>query len=335
MKKMRKTSLTEALNALTEGHRVFAPTGEAERLAFTLIDAENAQEANLIGLPVLPPKEMLLPRSETLYSIGLGSGEVSQPEKAEKTVLFGIRPCDARAIVNLDNAFLEKTYVDSAYADRREQLTLVSLACATIPERTCFCDSMGGSPQGVEGADMMLTDTKDGETWLVTALTGKGKAIEELWMEAGLLNEAGKLTAAKSPSCTLKAGKPDDLAEKLANAFEDPAWTGLSEACIGCGTCSFICPTCYCFDMNMEKRGGKAAQFRCWDCCMFSDYSRMAGGHDPRPTKKERLRNRYLHKLSYFDERYGRTLCVGCGRCLAKCPAGLDIVSVIEWGGTL
>jgi len=332
--KLQKTSLPEALNTLIKDHCVFAPAGEAERLAFTPINAENTQDVNLTGLSVLPPKELIFPRSETLYSVDLGTGDVTQPEEAKKTVIFGIRPCDARGIVNLDNAFLEKTYVDGAYADKREKLTIVTLACQEIPDRACFCDSMGGGPHDAEGSDLLMTDTKDGEAWLVSAHTDKGKAVEELWKAAGLLDDAGKTAAVKPPSCTLKVDKPKDLAKKLANAFEDPAWAGFSEACIGCGACSYICPTCYCFDMDMEKRG-EASQFRCWDCCMFSDYSRMAGGHNPRPTKKERLRNRYMHKLSYFDERYGRTLCVGCGRCLAKCPAGLDIVSVIEWGGTL
>ena len=330
---LQKTALADALKALMEEYIVYAPTGEAERQSFRRIDAGGVSDVNLDGLPLLPPKELLFPRSETLYSVDLDSAEVSQPVQAGNAVLFGVRPCDARSIVNLDCAFLEKGYTDSAYADRREKLTVVALACDVIPARTCFCDSMGGGPADAEGADILLSETKDVNAWLVSALTEKGRAIEELWLRSSLLLAAGKNTAAKSPACTLKVETSADLAASLKAAFEDPAWASFSEACIGCGTCSYICPTCYCFDIDMDVRGSEANEFRCWDCCMFSDYSRMAGGHNPRPTKKERLRNRYLHKLSYFEERYGRMLCVGCGRCIAKCPAGLDIASVIEWGG--
>jgi len=329
-----KTDVAAALTALLQGYEVFAPTGEAERQMFTRIDAENAQNINISGLTVLPPKELLFPRSETLFSVDLNNGDVKQPGFGTRTVLFGVRPCDARSILNLDCAFLEKGYIDTAYADKRENLTTIALACSEIPHITCFCDSMGGRPDGTEGADILLSDTKTGDSWLVTVVSDKGRVIEELWNEKKLLSDTDT-AAAKTPKCTLKINKSKDLAKKLTSAFEDPAWTRFSEACIGCGTCSYICPTCYCFDIATEKRGNEAGEFRCWDCCMFSDYSRMAGGHDPRPTKKERLRNRYLHKLAYFDERYGRTLCVGCGRCISKCPAGLDIASVIEWGGSL
>lgn len=332
---LKKDALADALGALLDGYSVFAPTGEGERQAFTRVGPEGFGGINLEGAPVLSPKELLFPRSETLFGVDLSTGDISTQEPTGESVLFGVRPCDARSIANLDCVFLENGYTDTPYAARRAGLTVISLACAKIPFRTCFCDSVGGGPADAEGADALLTETKSGNGWLIVPTTGKGRRIEELWRKAGVLSGPGRNAAAGTPSCTLRPGKPDGLHQKLAAAFEDPAWARFSEACIGCGACSFICPTCYCFDIDSETRGGIADEFRCWDCCMFSDYSRMAGGHDPRPTKKERLRNRYLHKLAYFDERYGRTLCVGCGRCISKCPAGLDIASVIEWGGTL
>jgi len=333
VKKMQKTSLQDAIGALMADYKVLAPTGEAERQAFTRV--ADAQDINLRGLPLLPPKELLFPRSETLYSVDLKSNDIYQHAEAEKTVLFGVRPCDAKSFVNLDLAFLEKGYTDIAYADKREKLTVIALTCSEIQARTCFCDSMGGGPGNAEGADVLLAETKNGNAWLVSAFTDKGRVVLELWEKAGLLADAGKTAAAQPPACTLRIKAPKDLSSRLIAAFEDPAWVRFSEACIGCGACSYVCPTCYCFDIDAEKNGNEATQFRCWDCCLFSDYSRMAGGHNPRPTKKERLRNRYLHKLAYFDERYGRQLCVGCGRCISKCPAGLDIASIIEWGGTL
>ena len=353
-KKLKKSALADALAALLPGGALFAPAGEAERQAFSKIETGSIDSINLRGLPVISPKELLFPRSETLYGVGLVSGEIAEPESPGKTVLFGVRPCDARAIANLDSAFLEQGYTDSAYAQRREATTIIALACPEIASPSCFCDSMGGSPASPEGADVLLRETADGEAWLVSFLSEKGKAVEALWQEAGVLDEpdaepsAAPANApdvkpaaeadskpAEPPACTLKVEKPADLAGRLIAAFDDPIWARFSEACIGCGTCSYICPTCYCFDIDSETSGAVSEQFRCWDCCMFSDYSRMAGGHNPRPTKKERLRNRYLHKLAYFDERYEKTLCVGCGRCISKCPAALDIADIIEWGGQL
>ena len=121
-----------------------------------------------------------------------------------------------------------------------------------------------------------------------------------------------------------------DLSTKLKGMFEHPIWDEVSKPCMGCGTCTYVCPTCYCFDIGSDNHGAEGTKFRCWDSCMFSDYARMAGGHDPRPSKKERVRNRYMHKLSYFNERYGTTLCVGCGRCVSKCPSGMDITDFIN-----
>ena len=334
-KLLGRTSLPAALGALLTDFVVFAPTGEAERHAFSRMDLECLDRLNMTGAPLLPPKELLFPRSETLFSVDLATGGIQEPEHIIDTILFGVRPCDARSIVNLDRVFLEEGYIDSAYASRRERLTVIALACTDIPNRTCFCDSMGGGPADAEGADILFTETSGGDAWLVSFHTEKGRRLVALWQTAEVLSEPGRTAAAKPRPCTLQIDRPDDLAAKLTAAFEDPSWARFSEACLGCGTCSYICPTCYCFDIDAETRGDTAHEFRCWDCCMFSDYSRMAGGHDPRPTKKERLRNRYLHKLAYFDERYGRTLCVGCGRCISKCPAGLDIASVIEWGGAL
>jgi ferredoxin len=333
MKLLKKSELDKALAALIRNYTVFAPAHKDERLSFTKLGADDIKYVNLSGLPVVSPKDLLLPRSETLFGVGLKTGDVSIPEPAGPAVLFCARPCDVRGFVNLDSVFIGDDYTDTAYEKRRESLAVITLARTEIPSPACFCESMGGGPDSAEGADVFLQETKDGVAWLVSFITEKGAQIEKIWEEAGILSAPGKAKAAPCGDVPLKVEKPADLAKTLKDAFSDPMWARFSEACIGCGVCSFICPTCYCFDIDAETKKDTAEEFRCWDCCLFSDYSRMAGGHDPRPTKKERLRNRYLHKLSYFDERYGKTLCVGCGRCISKCPAGLDITSVIEWGG--
>ena len=159
-------------------------------------------------------------------------------------------------------------------------------------------------------------------------MTEKGKDL--LDKIASICAENGAEEAVRDVSCSLKIEKDPELDKKLSKMFEHPIWDKITKGCIGCGTCTFVCPTCYCFDIDNENYGAEGCKYRCWDSCMFSDYTRMAGGANPRPTKKERLRNRYMHKLSYFNERYGETLCVGCGRCIENCPAHLDISEFIE-----
>jgi ferredoxin len=296
---------------------------------------------------------LLFPRSERLYTYDTKTGAVATPSPGGNIVLVGIRPCDVRGIERLDKVFLGEEYADPYYRDRRENLTMVALAC-NEPEATCFCDSIGGDPCHAPGADIVMKDV--GDAFALAIGTERGERAKSLIASfikededrpdaspgsSALNNEERPGTSSDSSAlnneerpgavpaqCSLKIESPDDLHEKLIASFDDPMWESLSEACLGCGCCSYICPTCYCFDIGRDNSGSAGAAFRCWDSCMFSDYSRMAGGHNPRPTKKERLRNRYLHKLAYFTERHGEALCVGCGRCIDKCPSCLDITNV-------
>ena len=118
--------------------------------------------------------------------------------------------------------------------------------------------------------------------------------------------------------------------EVLMKVFDSDKWEGLSEACLGCGTCTFVCPTCQCYDIKDFDTGHEIKRFRCWDSCMYSDFTKMAHGN-PRLTQKERFRQRFMHKLVYFPaNNNGEYGCVGCGRCLSKCPISMNIVKVAK-----
>ena len=118
--------------------------------------------------------------------------------------------------------------------------------------------------------------------------------------------------------------------DHLMEKFNDPQWADLSRACLGCGTCTFVCPTCQCYDVRDFDTGSGIQRYRCWDSCMFSDFTLMAHGTN-RPTQVERFRQRFMHKLVYFPSKNdGLYSCVGCGRCLEKCPQSLNIVKIIK-----
>lgn len=275
----------------------------------------------------LPPKDLLFPQSQKMYHYGVnteGTMFVNPIIESGEQVLFGVRPCDMRSIECLDDVFFTKGYVDEYYEAKRAKLLTVALACSE-PNETCFCESVEASPNAAPGADIMLRDC--GDAFSVTAQTEKGEtALAGSW--AAFLTEGE--AAPQDAHCTLSVDTTDMEERFAALVDSDELWDAFSLKCLNCGTCTFICPSCYCFDIDQENRCKEGVRFRCWDSCMFSEYTEMAGGHNPRPEKRDRVNNRFMHKLSYFEDRYGKVLCVGCGRCMDHCPVGIDITTLIE-----
>jgi ferredoxin len=122
----------------------------------------------------------------------------------------------------------------------------------------------------------------------------------------------------------------EGAADKLSSSFDDPAWQSLHEKCLGCATCAFVCPTCHCFDIQDENKCGKGRRVRLWDSCQLCLFTLHTSGHNPRPSGKERLRQRVMHKFNYFKTNNGQIACVGCGRCIRECPVNMDIRQIIS-----
>jgi len=122
----------------------------------------------------------------------------------------------------------------------------------------------------------------------------------------------------------------DHMAASTSYDWNHPIWIDLAQKCLGCGVCAFLCPTCHCFDIQDCMKGTQGSRFRCWDTCQFEKFTLMGAGHNPRPSKKERTRQRVFHKFKYSVERYRILGCVGCGRCIAACPVNIDVRQVIK-----
>jgi sulfhydrogenase subunit beta (sulfur reductase) len=252
-------------------------------------------------------------------------------EESEDFVVFGVRACDVRSFDVLDNVFLADP-VDTQYETRRKHGTIVSIACGR-PGETCFCQSFG-IDAAKPGGDVQTWHV--GDDFFLEPLTEKGeKLIDSV---KSLLTDGDQAVVdsvvnaihtilGKLPLAGLK---PQDLRDKELETFNSPVWDELSSHCLGCGSCTFVCPTCQCFDIEDFDNGKQIQRYRCWDSCMYNEFTMMAAG-TPRKTQKERFRQRFMHKLVYYPiKNDGMYSCVGCGRCLRKCPIQMNIVKVMK-----
>lgn len=284
---------------------------------------------------VRSPKDFFFPQTEDLMEFkteGKNIEIIDTRKVSEDFVIFGIRACDVRAFDVLDKVFLVDP-VDSYYATKREHGIIVSMAC-TRPSETCFCQSFGIDATNPQGD---VVSWKTDKYVYFEKKTEKGeKFISAI---ASLLEECGdeEVEAQKAASGEIMKKLP--LADLDVSRFGDgktdeffnrPEWAKLSESCLACGTCTFVCPTCQCYDIKDFKTGKGVIRYRCWDSCMYSEFTKMSAGQ-PRLSQKERFRQRFMHKLVYFPTNNdGMFSCVGCGRCLSRCPINMNIVKVMK-----
>ena len=334
MYQIKKENLNALYAAIAAENDLFLPVKAAGQTNFGLYT--EAAEVDIDTLKTVKSgKDIFFPQSETLYKVRREEGKFAiEGESPRQTpfVVFGIRGCDVKALAVLDKVFLSDP-VDSYYAARRQMGTIVSLACGK-PATSCFCKVFGVDCAEPEG---------DVVTWLVgdtlywEAKTQKGEQLTE---KLSSLLEKADDAAVETEKAAIRA-----IVEKLpysklslekwgaaaADAnFDSPIWEEMFKPCLACGTCTFVCPTCQCYDIKDYTTAGGVQRYRCWDSCMYSDFTMMAHGNN-RNSQMQRFRQRFMHKLAYFPaNNEGMFSCVGCGRCVDKCPSHLNIVKVIK-----
>jgi ferredoxin len=329
---MQKTITEQNLRALidlllTEGKRVIGP-----KQAGTMVLYEPLAAGSDLSLGVLPrrsAKEAFFPLSEPLLSYARDKDGVRVTDVDTglfpETVLVGALPCDAAAPRIMDAVF-SWDYQDEFYLQRRRQTTIIGLACVSADD-ACFCTMVGLSPTETKGSDLFLTPLEGGG-YACQGVTDKGEALFIHYPELFDTAAAGK----PLPPAMPEGGSVDLVKVKtwLDGHFEDAIWEGAATRCLGCGACAFICPACHCFDIVDEGTESAGTRRKNWDACAFGKFTGHASGHNPRDLQNKRYRNRFMHKFKYYDDKFGQTLCTGCGRCVRACPVGIDIKEILE-----
>ena len=334
---LSKDNLSKLLAETLNKYRVYGPVENDDIAVFDKIEKPSDIKLDFLNSRV-PPKEIMFHQTETMFRFTPGTKAKIDPVKMddEVTVIFGIRPCDAKSFTILDSVF-QGDYEDPYYLTRRKNTTLIGLSC-TAPALNCFCTSFDDSPASSDYVDVLFTDI--GDKYYVEVITEKGqkfiKNSGKLFKSATETDtKKKKEIGKKSIDAISRHQKNKGISEKLEKIFEHPFWKEIASKCLGCGTCTYLCPTCHCFDIQDETSSTRGARIRVWDTCMNPEYTLHASGHNPRPARTNRIRNRVYHKYNYYPKNFDVVACVGCGRCVDKCPVNIDIIEIVSKAGEL
>ena len=334
MYKIAKENLSALFRKIAENQELYVPVKTGNQVNFGAWSKEAEVDLDTLKT-VKSPKDAFFPQSENLYTCVRDGKKLSvEPEalKEQDFVVFGMKACDVRGIEVLDKVFLADP-VDSFYAARREHGTIVAMACKE-PEETCFCNVFG-IDCAEPSADVAVWMTEEELYWKSLTergetLTGQVKELLSDTIEEKVEEQKQSIRAIMEKLPNAQMSLEGWNGEALKEKFDSPLWEELYKPCLACGTCTFVCPTCQCYDIKDYDTGHGIKRYRCWDSCMYSDFTMMAHGNN-RTSQMQRFRQRFMHKLVYFPANNdGMYSCVGCGRCLEKCPSSLNIVKVIK-----
>ncbi len=335
--KIDKTQWKQGIDRLSESYLLFGPVKENNVAVFETLESGRYPEMEQPDT-VLSPKSILFPQSEKILEADLdelkADHHIMKRPKTDDTprAVLGIRPYDAKAVLLVKLNFDTEEYKDPDWLDALKKTTFAGLA-VNLPSIHDFSTQAGSGPFEEAGLDILLVDC--GTYYYAKVITEKGEALVKV---AGFNETADSESAPaiidgmkkKAENCITADVVTRELTEKaVLDLYEAPFWENLAFSCINCGTCTFVCPTCWCFDIQDETHGKSCSRFRNWDSCMSPLFTLHGSGHNPRGDKISRVRQRFMHKLKYFPDKYQEgIMCVGCGRCVKHCPVNIDIRTV-------
>jgi ferredoxin len=254
-------------------------------------------------------------------------------EPPPRLALIGARSCDLHALAIQDRTFLNDAHSDPDYAARRCDVFVVAVQCGEAGG-TCFCVSMGTGPRATAGFDLALTELLDGgHRFLVEIGTVRGAALVERLASMPASDDdrrAADAVVAHAAATMGRRMETDGIKELLYRNAEHPRWDEVATRCLACANCTLVCPTCFCSTVDdvTDLTGDHAERWRTWDSCFTPDHSYLHGG-SVRASTRSRYRQWLTHKLASWIDQFGTSGCVGCGRCIAWCPVGIDITEEV------
>ncbi|OWZ84341.1 4Fe-4S dicluster domain-containing protein [Natranaerobius trueperi] len=335
------SNLLEVFKNLESEYEVYCPVKQDDTETFVPVNQTNVNDSQDLkeilskNEPTsFPLKSFLFPDSETFLEFQREKDKVEfsvTKGKELSRVILGGKPCDVESFKMIDMVFLDEP-VDTFYQDNRDKTILISSVC-NEKGPNCLCDDFGINRTAPEMADILLitgekTTANTDEIYLKST-SEKGEKLIEKLTEFDSVEETGEVEINKVESSEEELSA-ETIKDKIEELYESSIWEELAMRCLSCGICTYYCPTCHCYDISDFYRKDQGVRYRSWDSCMYKNFTNMAGGHNPRSNKPDRIRNRFFHKLNYFVKQQGPLACVGCGRCAKNCPAGISINTVLK-----
>lgn len=314
-------------------YQVWAPVENNKKFSFKII--EKARDANLsCARTTQGAKKIFHPAKAEVFNFTSKNSFTSKEETPVKDIMvLGLHPCDLTGLLIQDKVFADKE-IENAYLKRRKNSVIISIICDEC-DKYCFCACMKSGPDAKEGFDLLLTDL--GDSYLVETGTGKGEKLLEMSAKAPAGEKELKLKEEKlalikknmAKDCRVEHGKMRSILQ--ANP-DHPYWQNETDRCFSCGSCTNVCPTCFCYSItdNLDWDGKTTKRELYWDSCQNKEFSQVAMGENFRPERIARLKQFVNHKLNYWHDQFGVSGCVGCGRCMEICPAEISLLDITE-----